>query len=145
MEGPFQRTLFTAGNAGADEVEALVGQFAVTTDGVLIVGVAAVDQDIALVQVRSQRGNGFIRCFARFHHQQDAARFFQRFDKLFNGVIRRQILARVLSDHFVSFVARTVENGNGVTTALDVQREVAAHYRHADNADLLLGHLGTPV
>lgn len=54
MERPFQRALFTAGNAGADEVEALVGQFAVTTDGVLIVGVAAIDQDIALVQVRSQ-------------------------------------------------------------------------------------------
>lgn len=33
-----------------------------------------------------------------------------------------------------------VENGDGITTAFDVQRKVTPHHSHTDNPDLLLGH-----
>ncbi|CAH0326867.1 hypothetical protein SRABI106_04807 [Rahnella aquatilis] len=101
----FQCALFTAGNAGTDEVETLLGQFAVTANGVFVIGVTAIDQDVAFIQVRSQGCDGFISCFTGFHHQQDTTRFFQRVNKLFDGVVRNQIFTRIFSDDFISLVA----------------------------------------
>ena len=52
MLGPFERTLLAAGDADAEEVDALLGELGVAALGVAEVGVAAVDQDVAPVQVR---------------------------------------------------------------------------------------------
>lgn len=47
---------------------------------------------------------------------------------------------RVLGNNFFSFFAGAVEDGDGITTAFDVERQVAPHHCHTDDADLLLGH-----
>ncbi|SAD39031.1 Uncharacterised protein [Enterobacter cloacae] len=50
----FQGALFTAGYTGANEIEAFSRQLTVTTDGVVEEGVAAINNDVAFIQIRFQ-------------------------------------------------------------------------------------------
>ena len=54
MVGPFERALLAAGDAGADEVQALLAERLLAAAGVGEVGVAAVDDDVALLQQRRE-------------------------------------------------------------------------------------------
>ena len=137
---PFQSPLFTTGNAGTDKVETFGRQFTVTTDGVLEEGVAAINDDVAFIEVRLQRVDGAICTSSCLHHQQDATWCFEGFNKLLYCVIRNQFLAWILGNHFFGLFTGAVENGDGITTTFDVQRKVTPHHCHTDNSDLLLGH-----
>src|SRR5471032_1258031 len=104
-------------------------------------GVAAVDQDVTLVEQRAQRVDGGVRALAGLDHQQDAARFFKRLDKFFQRVRRHEFLVGMLGYQLVGFFAAAVVHGYRVAAALDVQRQIASHDGEADNADCLLAHV----
>ena len=137
---PFQSPLFTTGNTGTDKVKTFGRQFAVTTDGVLEEGVAAINDDVAFIEVRLQGIDGAVGASPSLHHQQDTTWCFEGFNKLLYCVVRNQFLAWVFGNHFFGLFTGAVENGDGITTAFDVQRKVTPHYSHTDNPNLLLGH-----
>jgi len=126
---PFQRAFFTARHAGADEMQPGLCQFLIAANGVGEMRVAAVDENIALFQQRLERCNGGVRRLARLHHEQNAARFFQRFDELFQRERRHQLPVRIFGDEFVGLFAATVVDRHRVAAALDVERQIAAHDR----------------
>jgi hypothetical protein len=59
MEGPF-RALFATGNTSTDKVKTFGRQLTVTTDGVLEEGVAAINDDVAFIEVRLQGIDGAV-------------------------------------------------------------------------------------
>ena len=119
---PFQSPLFTTGNTGTDKVKTFGRQFTVTTDGVLEEGVATINDDVAFIKVRLQGIDGAICTSPSLHHQQDTAWCFKGFNKLLYCVVRDQFLARIFSNHFFGLFTGAVENGDGITTAFDVER-----------------------
>ena len=137
---PFQSPLFTTGNTGTDKVETFGRQFTVTTDGVLEEGIAAINDDVAFIKVRLQGIDSAIGTSPGLHHQQDTTWCFEGFNKLLYCIVRNQFLAWVFGNHFFGLFTGAVENGDGITTAFDVQRKVAPHHCHTDNPDLLLRH-----
>ena len=137
---PFQSALFAAGNTGTDKVKTFGREFTVTTDGVLEEGVAAINDDVAFIEVRLQGINGAVGASPGLHHQQDTTWCLEGFNKLLYCVVRDQFLACVFGNNFFGLFTGAVENGDGITTAFDVERQVAPHHCHTDNADLLLGH-----
>ena len=136
----FQRAFFTTGNAGTDEVKAFSRQLTVTANGVVVIGITAINNNVTLIEIGLQGVDSSISASARFNHQQDTARRFERLNELLNGIVRNEFFARVLGNDFFGFFTRAVENGYGIATAFDVERQVAPHHCHTDNADLLLGH-----
>ncbi len=102
---PFQRALFTAGNAGTDKVEAFSREFTVTTNSVVEEGVTAINDDVAFIQVRLKRVDGGIRARARLHHEQNAAWCLKGLNKLLHGVVRHQLLAWVFGNNLFRLFA----------------------------------------
>ena len=135
---PFQSALFAARNPSTDKVKTFGRQFTVTTDGVLEEGVAAINDDVAFIEVRLQGIDGAVGASPRLHHQQDTTWCFEGFNKLLYCVVRNKLLAWVFGNHFFGLFTGAVENGDGITTAFDVQRKVAPHHSHTDNSNLLL-------
>ena len=54
IDGPFERPFLAAGDAGADEEQALRLQRPGAAGGVGVVGVAAVDEDVARLEQRDE-------------------------------------------------------------------------------------------
>ncbi|MNV41938.1 hypothetical protein D3C71_1335920 [compost metagenome] len=136
-----QSAFFAAGYAGADEAEAFLFKLFVASNSIREVGVAAVDDDIPLIQVRNKLLNRRVGCFARLNHDQDFAGSFKRIHELLNGERAEQILAFRLFQKIMRLLRGTVEYRNGKASALDVESQVFAHNRQANNADLLFCHL----
>ena len=103
-------------------------------------GVAAINDDVAFIEVRLQGIDGAVGARPGLHHQQDTTWCFEGFYKLLYCVVRNQLLARVFGNNFFGLFTGAVENGDGITAAFDVQRKVTPHHSHTDNPDLLLGH-----
>ena len=74
MLGPLQGALLAAGDAGADEVQVVLAQRRLAPAGVLEVGVAAVDDDVARLQVRDQLVDHRVGGGAGLDHDDDPAR-----------------------------------------------------------------------
>ena len=67
---------------GVNEVKALLLELLGAANGIFVVGVTAVDDDIALRQRRQQLIDGLIDRIARRHHQPNGARQRQLFDEI---------------------------------------------------------------
>ncbi|GCK97659.1 hypothetical protein BvCmsG79A_01564 [Escherichia coli] len=64
----FQRTFFTAGNTGTNEVKAFCRKLTVTTNGVLEEGVTAINDDVTFIEIWFEGINSSIRACTCFHH-----------------------------------------------------------------------------
>jgi len=81
----------------------------------------------------------FVHRLAGFDKHEDSARFVQRRDELRQGMSAGDRLARSAAiDEGVHFGGRAVVHGDGETMVGDVQGEVLAHDREADEADVRL-------
>ena len=69
------RAFFAARNACADETNAFFLQLDATAVGVRIIGIAAVNQDIALVQIRHNLFDKFVHGATCTNHHHDFSRF----------------------------------------------------------------------
>lgn len=79
-------TLLSTRDTGTNEKEALGFQFLNTTDGIRVVRIATVDDDITLFEVRGQLTDEAIDRGPRFDEKYDLAGTLELGDKLFNGV-----------------------------------------------------------
>jgi hypothetical protein len=138
MDGPCRAPVLAARHAGAHEAEPGAGEIVGASVGVDEVGVAAVDQDVSLLQVRAQVRDHAVHGGAGRHHHQDAARPLEHLHQPLGTVHAgdRLALGRALEETFrllgVEVVTRDRE-----ALALDVQGQVAAHHAEADHTHLV--------
>ena len=137
--GPPERALLAAGDAGADVVEAAAGEFLAPPLGVEEPRIAAVDQDVARLQVRLQMRDGAVDGGAGRHHHQDAARPLQHRHQRLGRRRQLDVAARGRPGHErlalggFEIVARDVE-----PVAFHVEGQVGPHHAEADDTDVTL-------
>jgi hypothetical protein len=124
-------TPHAAGGADVEIVNALGGELLRSRDRILVMRVAAVDDDVAARHQRPQRRDHIVN-HRGGHHQPDGARRLQLLDETLEGcgVDRAFALERA-----AGFGAAVVDDGGmpGADEALD---HVGAHPAEADHADL---------
>ncbi len=105
--------------------------------GVRKVRVAAVDDDVALLEMRQQLLDHLIDRVAGLHHQHDAPRPLQHFREFFDGM--RADYLRALGfvvDELVDFGNGSIEDRHFVSVVVHVQDQVLAHDGKADQSDV---------
>ncbi len=96
---PEQRPDLTAGNAAADEVQAVLAQGGLAAAGIDEVRVAAVDDDVALVEQWHQFVDDRVGRIARLDHDDDRPGSFEARDEVGHGLARHEpSLVAVLGD-----------------------------------------------
>ena len=138
-----ERAFLAAGHAAADEVKTASANLLLAADGVLEVGVATVDDDVArfhgvgeLVDHRVGRG-------ARLNHDDRGARTLERGDELFDGLRGHELaFVAVLVDELFRALVMPVVHGDGVPVMRQVAGEVGAHCRQSDDADVCCSFYG---
>ncbi len=132
-----QRPFLAAGDARADEQQPAVLERPGAPGRVGVMGVAAVDQDVARLEQRGDLLDHLIDGRAGLDHDHDLARPLQRGDQLLDGVAADDLFALgPAGEELVDPSAGAVEHGHGVAVALHVQDEVFAHDGQADQADV---------
>ncbi|ESU50790.1 hypothetical protein P376_1233 [Streptomyces sp. HCCB10043] len=144
--GPVQRALLAAGDPHSDEVDPALAQLFLAAAGVLEVGVAAVDDDVALLQQWRELLDHRVGGFPRLHHDHQAPGAFQGGDELLGRVCGDEgALVAELLDQGVGPGRGAVVQGDGEAVAGEVPGEVAAHDRESGDADLSsAAHLCAP-
>ena len=121
--------------------------FGAAADGVGIIAVAAIDQDIARLQQRNQFLNEFIDGAACADHHHGLTRAGEGCNPFGEAVAADQILVFSSAvDERIHLGGGAVEAGHGEAFAFHVEDEVFAHDGEADDADIrLLLHDGFPL
>ena len=143
--GTQQSAFFTAGNTGADEVDALFSQSFGAADGVGEEAVSAVDEDITLVQVGDQLVDEGVHSGAGLDHHHDAAGGFQIVAQLLDGVAADEFFTGTATvDEVVNLFHGTVVNGTGEAVAFHIEDQVLAHNCETDQTDICFFHFFIP-
>ena len=131
------RAFLASRNARADEQNALIGERLGASVGVRIVGVAAIDNDVALFEMRRQVGDHLVDGVAGLDHQHHAARLLQDLRQLLDGVRAHHLGAGgFVRDEIVDLRNGAIEDGHAISVVVHIQDQVLAHYREADQADV---------
>ncbi len=132
-----QGALLAAGDARPDEVDTALAQLLLPATGVLEVGVAAVDDDVAVLQQGRELLDHRVRRFPGLHHDHQAPGALQRGDELLGGVRGDEgPLVTELLHQGVGAGGRAVVHGDGEAVAGEVTGQIAAHHRESGDADL---------
>ena len=139
--GALERAFLAAGNAGADVIQALALHIGGAADGIREMGIAAVDDDIALFQVRDDLLDKIVHRLAGLHHQHHLARLFQIGHEFFDGIGADDVLALGAAFHkFGHFLRRAVVHRHGEALAFHIHHQVLAHYGQPDETDIRFFH-----
>ena len=132
------RALFAAGDAGADKQHSFALEVLRAADGVGEMRVAAVDDEIARLEVRQQRFDKVIHGLARLDHQHDLAGTLQQADHLFDrvGADDVRVSFGCLVQELVDFGHGAVERNHGVAVVGHIQNQVLAHHCQTDQSDI---------
>jgi len=93
--GPGTGTLFTAGYAHADEGEAGPGELFEARDRVTEIGIAGIDHDVVMGEMRHQRRHLLVHGFTGLDHDDDRARRADGSDKLFDRMATDDLAGKV--------------------------------------------------
>ena len=115
----------------------LLGQRRLAPPGVVEVRVAAVDDDVALVEQRHELVDDGVDGLARLDHDHDAARPVERGHELLKREGRREgALVPVPLHQLLGTAVAPIVNGHREPVPRDVAREVLAHYGESGDTDL---------
>ncbi|MNN70690.1 hypothetical protein D3C81_1865610 [compost metagenome] len=84
------------------------------------VRVPAVDQNVALFEIRDELVNRVVGWFAGFHHNQNFTGRFERLYEFLNVVGADEIFTRRFLQQLFGFLRRAVVQGNGEAVAFDI-------------------------
>ena len=140
MLGPFRRPFLAAGDARADVQQPLRLDVLRPPLGIAEVGIAAVDDHVARRQQRNQLLDELVDGRARLDHQHHLARRGQAADQLLQRVAAAEALAlgRGPAMKSSTLLAVRLNTATREAAALDVQGQVLAHHRQADQAEITL-------
>ena len=132
-----QRALLAAGDAGADVEEALVLDVLAAPDRVREVAVAAVDDDVARLEVREDLLDEVVDGLAGLDEHHHLAGALEVRAELLDAVAADELLARAAArDELVHLLDGAVVHRHGEALALHVEDEVLAHHRQSDQSDV---------
>ena len=135
-----ERALLAAGHARADEEQAGRLDILGAPLGVGIERVAAIDDYVALGEQRRERLDQVVDGGARLHHHHDLAGWLERRDEVFQRVAADDIgLVAARGREGVGDARCSVENGDGIAAAGDVEGQVLAHDGQTDQTDVTRG------
>ena len=135
--GTQQRALFAARDAGADVEEALALTILGPPDRVREVRVAAIDDDVALLQVRDHLVDERVNGATGLDHQHHLAGALQVLDEGAHGLAADDVLALGATlDKIIDLARRAVETGNREPLAFGIQDEVLPHHRQPDYTNI---------
>ena len=155
--GAVQGALLAAGDPGADEVQSPLAQRLLAADGVVEVGVAAVDDDVALLEQLGELVDDRVGPGAGLDHDDRGARARERGDEVVDVLAGHEAGLGMLVDERVGPLGRAVVDRDRVALpAGEVAGQVGAHHRQPDDADvrpsffahaglLTVSCLGTPA
>src|SRR5262249_36340270 len=135
------RPILAARDAHADEVQPLGAVALLAPARVLEPGVAAVDDDVALLEEGRQLLQRHVDGRAGLDHHEDAARPRQLGDELLQRLRAAQLLARVLGQELVGGLGLEVPRRDVEAVLLDVQGQVPAHHGETDDAERCAAHV----
>ncbi len=134
---PVQGAFLAAGHSGSDEVQPARAQLPLAAAGIGVVRVAAVDDDVALVQQRDKFPDDRVGGLARLDHDDDRAGPFQGRDEVLGGLTRdERALVPVLGDEAAGALGRAVVQRDTVPVPGQVAGQVAAHDRQPGDTNL---------
>ena len=132
MKSPF----FAAADTHAYKFHPQFRQLRAAPPGILKIGIAAVNDNIALLQQRSQRIQHGIHRRPRLDHQNDLPGPFQILHQLFQTVRRLQTgIAAKIFHKLIRFGCGSVKNKNRNIFTRQVSRKVSPHNSQTDQAD----------
>ena len=132
-----QRALLAARDAGADEVQAPRAQRALAPDRVLEPGVAAVDDDVALLEAVRELVDDRVGARAGLHHHDRRTRPGQRRHEEIEVLVCDEAGLGMVPQQFLRALGRPVEHRHRVALASrEVAGEVGAHHGQPDNSDV---------
>ena len=139
----FERPFFPAGNAAADKMNAAPFQIFAATLRVGEERIAAIDDDVAFFEQRSELPNDGIDRRARLYHDHRFARSFKRADEFLDRARGLDIFSFAPAPlEFLRDFRGAIKNGDQKSLRFHVQDEVLAHHSQADQANITLirGH-----
>ena len=142
IEGPCRAPVFATGDADAEKQFATLLSLGGAPVGVVIVGVAAVDDGVFRIEQRPQPVNLLIHHRAGGHHQHDGARRSHGGHQRLGTVAGQKIVAQAtgLRHEAAGCFTRPVVDRHHESVFGHVERQIGTHRAEADQADV-----GTPV
>ena len=139
-----QGAYLSSGDPRSHEVQPEVAQALLAAAGVLEERVAAVDDDVPLLEERDEGVDGGVGRATGLDHENDAAGTFQGGDEIRQVVGGHEIpLEAVECDDLVGAGGRPIVEGHSESPVGEVAGQVRSHHRHSDHPDLgqLLVHV----
>ena len=142
MDRPAQSSFFAARNARADKQHPFGLEVLRPADGIGKMRVAAVNEDVALVQERKQLLDQFIHRLAGLDHHHDLARTGKRFHEILDRLRSDEVfsLSAPVDESFDNALFHagngSVVNGHGKALAFHVERKVFTHHGQSDHPDI---------
>ena len=132
------RAFLTAGNTAADEQETLFLELLLAADGVGPLGVAAVDDDVAGFENLREGVDHRVGGLAGLHHDHRAARALEAGGEFLQRGMADEAAGsvRVFRHELLHGGGGAVVNRDAEAVVGDVEGEVLAHDREADESDV---------
>ena len=132
------RAFLAAGDAGADEEHSLTLQVLGSPDGVREVGVAAVDDEVASLEMGQHRLDEIVHCLPGLDHEHDLAGPLQHADHLFDRMCSHDTLVAVgrIVQEIVDLGYGAVVSHHCVAVVGHVEDQVLAHHRQTDKCNI---------
>jgi hypothetical protein len=135
--GAFQRPFLAAGDAHADEAKTFFLERVETPVGVGEERIAAVDDDVALVQMRSELGDDVVHRLARLDQYDDRAGPGQRGHERRDGLGWNEAALRpMLADQLVGPCAVAIVDRHAEPLSGRVAGQIGPHRREAEHSDI---------
>ena len=137
----FARAFLAAGHAGADEAETEVAEPFVAAFGVGVERVAAVDDDVALVEQRDELLDHGIHRTAGLDHDHDLARGGEGLDELLERLRADELFAGMGGDEFVGDRGGAVVNRDLEAAGFHIENEILAHDGQTNQSEVAFAHV----
>ena len=135
----FERALFAAGNTAADEMDSLSFELLAAALRVGEERIAAVDDDVALLEKRHELADDRIDRRAGLDHDHRLARSLQGADELLHRRGRLNVFSlSAIGGELLRDGGRAVEDSDLEALRLHVEDEIFAHDGQADEANITL-------
>ena len=143
------RALLPTGHADAEEADALVAQILEAPLAVGVERVAALEDGVALFEMRQQLLDHLVNRLAGLDHDDDRARTLHGLDELDQIGLRHDLAVEALllrhADEIVDARRGAVMDRDRVTVVGNVECKVRAHDCEPDEADIGGGHVHSPL
>lgn len=138
--GAFARSFFTAGNARADETKAFFREVGIAALGIGVERVAAIDDDIALVEQRDELLDYRVNGAAGFHHDLDFAGSGEGLHEFLESLRADEFFPGVSRDEFIGGGGGAVVNADLKAARFHIENEILAHDGQSDKSEVAFAH-----